>query len=814
MKQLFYILILLLICTSPSFIYSDDNIINWEKIEVNMDSLSLFGQIEKNSKDELVLLLPTGMYKARNDDDKWTRLNIPDSLMFDNSFFRMNGPTIYTYAYTHNPKRSKNYYFVYSKNYGLNWNVIHIDELNFPGYDMSIFMYIDDKGDIWGISSNKKTDRNSLLVVNKFDIATKETKKMYDIYHTYQKLLLTDSVIVLLNTVTKPDLFDDTLSMKEISVYYSYGGTTWDSLAFNKYNTIDFEYIDGNFSSFSFIFESNGKIYTSIGSTNKSKLNLIEISLFDSKLEILDKSLSFTSQIKKHNNSTFYKTAQYESNNWFQSIFKSNDMRNWELYVSPYTIDEVNNYLKTDFYTNYWYIDKYNNHYLYNNYGILKIEDNQNVKVIGRQGLVNLDIDDFIVDSKSNITLFNKTHFDNYIVINGESKEKSIYSRAFNSESFNLFEILPNNKILLNKYNFESKKLNNYLLDNIFEQSSPMMANDSTPIILIKNPDSRGMNFLGVTETKINDTTTTFGYALSNDYCQTWTILDKLLVKEGDVDYNTFCNVNADILRAETHARVLLSTNLGETWSTVLHDSTNNLLYSNEDSHLIDLVNYNESNGSGILKYKDDGPIYYTLNHGKNWKEVDSLSQAYHFMNYYITNSKSDYRNVELPMSFDSSFVFFINTPLGVFASTDTLKSFKNISEGVIQPTDVYEFKIGNDGKLYAINNRGIWQSKEIIVSNVTNVQINEDFKNKNISVFPNPAKEFININLITNNYSESNKILNNEIAIYDVMGNLVDKIVLDLVADNITHMYDISNLSKGYYLIKFNGVTAGFIKH
>ena len=797
----------------PLNLLSSENMPEWEKIELNMDSLSWYGQVEKNSNNELFLLLPTGLYKTQNENEKWLRLNIPDSLIFENTYFQMNGPTIFTYGYTHNPSKSRNYYFVYSSDFGNTWLTLPISALSFPGFDLSIFLFIDENGEIWGISSNKQREPSSKVVVNKFDIINKTTTKMFEIPKSYHKILLNESITVLLDFISKPDLEVDTINMKELQVHYSKDGVIWDSLFFNKYNTPNFEKLSGSFSAFTYIFEAKGSVYTYLGSQSTSKGSSLKIDLKNKVLSILQEDVPNTTYIKKVNDSTFYKSDKYKSEHWLSSIFKSKDMISWEIFASPYKLEDLPDsvkYIQSDFYSiGYWMIDKDENHYIYNNYGLIKISNNDKTfSYLSREGLVNVSIKNIAIDSKSNIVIVNKNHNENLIVINPEESSKEIITHNYRIGSTDLFECLVNDTFIFDKYDSQNKYYATYILNDEFNGYYPSQVDDTTRISFIRNTMSKGKNYLGIAESGSKDSSISH-YAFSDDHCQTWRILDDIPFKDGIADYQTFTNIYSDIIRIETYSRFNITKDFGKNWEVLLNDSTNILYVNHTDSYKIDVINYNEANGTGIVKYQNRGPIYFTLNHGLSWISIDTALQSFDFLHNYITKRKSDYSWVTLPMSFDSTFTFYMNTPLGIYRSTDTLKSFHNISKGLIEPSYIYKFKAGNDGKLYAVNSNGIWRTKENLVNSLEDESQTEITKEKGLSVSPNPANDFITITSSNNGLKPV--VATDKVQIFDMLGlEIMSELIHPLAT---SHRMNVERLSPGVYFIRIGDKVEKFVK-
>lgn len=806
-----YLVLLLFI---PFSLIAESDYPEWEKIELNMDSLSLYGQIEKNSKDELLILLPTGIFQFNENENSWKKLNTPDSLIFDNTLFQTNGSTIYTYGYVHNASMSRTIYFLYSVDYGKNWQIIPLNELKFAGYDTSIFLFVDKSGTICGISSNKNSDPTSKLVVNKFNIQTKTTSKMYEIPKSYQKLLIQEDFVVLLEMISKPDRNDSTSEMREMLIHYSTNGTKWDSIAFNKYNTDDFEKVEGNFSFFTHIFVSKRNIYTYIGPSNSTSLSLIKIDLNNNKLSVLQEKAHISTKLKKVNDTCFFKSELHHSEHWLHSIYKSNDMINWTLFASPFEISDIPDsleYIQSEFYTTgHWYIDKNENHYLFNNFGLLNISaSDKSFKLINRDGLNYVNVRNFAVNSKSDIILLNRNFNENLIIINPDKSSKDIINHRYKMGTSNYFECLPDDSFIFDRYESSIQNFGNFSLDENFTNLKNMKVDDTTNIIFIKHTMSLGSRFLGVTET-ISDNSKIMGYAISEDFCKTWTKLDDITFREGPVNYSTFCNVNSDIIRADTYGRFYITYNKGKSWITLMNDSTNNLFTTYNESFNVDQTNYNEANGSAIVKYKNRGPIYFSLDHCETWKQIDTNSQAFNFLHNYITKKNSDYSRVQLPVAYDSNYVFYMNTPLGIFRSIDTLKSFHNISKDIIEPSNITNMKPGIDGKLYAINSNAIWRTKKKYATDVNDDYIVNSISDFRISVYPNPASEWLTIELSNQNVLSNFDIFQT----LEICNSLGIVLCREMISSYNPVSINISSYPTGVYFIRIGSNLKSFIKN
>ncbi|MDX9789659.1 MAG: T9SS type A sorting domain-containing protein [Candidatus Kapabacteria bacterium] len=786
-----------------------EELIEWEKVVMNMDSLSYFGQVHAKNDNEVFMLLPTGIYKYNNNEEAWERLDLPDNLIFENTWLSGNGGTFFTYAYEHTESLSKKTYLVYSMDNGVSWKIIDVWDLKFPDYDFSTFLFIDNNGNIWGLSAMKDREPNSHLIVNKFDFDQLTTTKMYELPKSFNKIYLTDSLTALLEYTHKPDPLNDTSSIVELQVHFTYNGTDWDSLFFDKYNTSDFDSISHYLSFYSFIVESNGSLISYSGASNLPYGSLIKIDLLNREMKILDKNFPVNSSIRKVNDTCFYKSSYYSYLHWYPSIFKSKNLINWELVASPYKIDNLpdsTSYMMLDFYVNtYWTVDSEENHYLFNKNGLFKLSVlDSSVEYFKHQGLEYFRFEDFAVDSKSNIVLVNNYFKENLIVINPDTKSKRIINHNFNISNKDFFKIMPNDEYVFDKYDFNKKRFGLYFLSENFSSDNESMVDDSTSIRNLMNFRSHGSTYLALAEVNASDSNY-YKTVYTTDYGNSWLSLDNINLAER-VYGSYIMNKDKHLIRIDSNAVIYKSEDSGNSWEIVCDDSDNEQLKFNEESNQLHSSTYNESNGTMLVKYKDYGPILFSLDHGNSWHNVLPENQAYSLIHKFVLKSKTDFSWVFLPFSFDSTFKFYLNTPTGIYCSFDTLKSFKNISSDIIEPSYIRRFKMGNDGKLYALNQRGLFRSK----NKVNDVQFQTQFSAPNRDIYPIPANDEIYImsNHLTNNHAN-----NITVKIFDNRGVEIQSSIVPIRHENNVIRVDISMLPPGMYYIQAGDIFERMIK-
>jgi hypothetical protein len=265
-------------------------------------------------------------------------------------------------------------------------------------------------------------------------------------------------------------------------------------------------------------------------------------------------------------------------------------------------------------------------------------------------------------------------------------------------------------------------------------------------------------------------------------------------------------NKNSDLVLFGRTPNFNLSHDKGKTWVNIFNDSTNKL-YNNKKYP--DKYNYNESNGSGIVKYNSGGPIYYTLDHGYTWSEIDSNTQAFKFIHeidqYTISDNLSN-----LPVSYDENYTFYFSTLHGIYRSIDTLKTFHNISKGIIEPSYIYDFQAGNDGRLYAVNYNGIWRTKKKILNSVESESVISG--DMGLKVYPNPAGNYIEISIPEPN--NGLQPLVQKVQIFDMLGIDVSSAGWGVSgADGGGFRIDVSHLPTGVYFIRIGDKAAKFVK-
>jgi len=106
--------------------------------------------------------------------------------------------------------------------------------------------------------------------------------------------------------------------------------------------------------------------------------------------------------------------------------------------------------------------------------------------------------------------------------------------------------------------------------------------------------------------------------------------------------------------------------------------------------------------------------------------------------------------------------------------------------------TGYYELRTDNNDLIF---NGGSFDSQENVVVSVNNLSIDSYFIDNNISIYPNPTTEILNIKIPNNNLPDNFKI-------YNMLGQLIEERNIDTEADlTITT----SSYSNGMYFIKIS---------
>lgn len=121
--------------------------------------------------------------------------------------------------------------------------------------------------------------------------------------------------------------------------------------------------------------------------------------------------------------------------------------------------------------------------------------------------------------------------------------------------------------------------------------------------------------------------------------------------------------------------------------------------------------------------------------------------------------------------------------------------------------------KLTLDAVMFSSPNNSPWSAiyidhvQHIVSSSKSTLNVNNNEDDSNFALYPTIANESINIK-IQNNVN----IGNNNIEIYEISGKKIKSINIDSFTNN-THKINISNLSKGFYIVKIGSKSLKFIK-
>ncbi|MCX6152851.1 MAG: T9SS type A sorting domain-containing protein [Candidatus Kapabacteria bacterium] len=191
--------------------------------------------------------------------------------------------------------------------------------------------------------------------------------------------------------------------------------------------------------------------------------------------------------------------------------------------------------------------------------------------------------------------------------------------------------------------------------------------------------------------------------------------------------------------------------------------------------------------------YSKSNKVYKTLNGGSSW-----LNMSTDLPNIPVNTITYEKNNHD---------ALYIGTDVGVFYNDSTLNRWVPFMKGLPNvPVQELEIHYGSRELRAATFGRGLW------VSNLNSVklEINEsNYKISEIEIYPNPAKDYINLTIGDNiNYK------NEPIRIYNIFGELVyQKQILtnDQISTSITIKIDISKFNPSAYFIKIGDQTKTF---
>ncbi|MFH1049299.1 MAG: T9SS type A sorting domain-containing protein [bacterium] len=271
-------------------------------------------------------------------------------------------------------------------------------------------------------------------------------------------------------------------------------------------------------------------------------------------------------------------------------------------------------------------------------------------------------------------------------------------------------------------------------------------------------------------------------------------------------------------LYAGTFSKIYKSTDKGDTWTTCFFQNQ-----SIQCSSLV--VNSRNLLFAGTITY---GPVRST-NNGLSWTQItNGMQQAVKFITvnkqdelfavtatndlYTSINDGNSWSLVKSNMGIQSVFVMndidllaavdLDHEDIGVYLSTDKGLNWAPVKEGFGNNL-VYSFDNNSGGYIYAATSRGVYRTTASVVPVEEGIETNSI-----ISISPNPASDFAEINLLLN----QNSLVT--ITLLDVLGNKIMN-VFEGICESGANEYKVStnNLLQRLYYVNINIGNKCFIK-
>ena len=261
----------------------------------------------------------------------------------------------------------------------------------------------------------------------------------------------------------------------------------------------------------------------------------------------------------------------------------------------------------------------------------------------------------------------------------------------------------------------------------------------------------------------------TGGFKYSTDDGGSWTLIPTFISGPYDYKdiYSAILTSNGDFLITTYNQGVFKSSDAGENWTRVYES-------------FITLGFLNEHPTTGDLYVASLGAILKSTDNGENWEELEPDP-------WMAMNIK------EFEVTSDGTF-WFANSG-GVFKSDDCVhwesvwspdgKGSRATSLLDMAISDNYIYISGNDSTVYR-KTRG--------TTGVSNIE-----DNISMSIYPNPAQDFVTIILDDTESNNSKK----ELSITDINGRLVHNVNLSVGSGN--YKVNISGLRPGLYMVNLN---------
>jgi hypothetical protein len=234
------------------------------------------------------------------------------------------------------------------------------------------------------------------------------------------------------------------------------------------------------------------------------------------------------------------------------------------------------------------------------------------------------------------------------------------------------------------------------------------------------------------------------------------------------------------------------------------------------------IVAKNTNQDFAKLSFDNDGIVYTAKDYGAYWSEDTCKT-----WNYFNLDSMIMYSTIEYPISLDIDNlgnIFILDEPNNIIKSTDKGETW-NVSFLTGQGMPGYNIETTKNGwifspQAYSLDNGNNWKSLSLVDNFYTTdsacyaitmwnreiwkfsndpVFVDDNNYNSEINIFPNPAKDFININY---NFEIQGNI---EIKLYNHLGIELRSLTKYIGTDSKTITLDCRDFVSGNYYISIN---------
>jgi len=250
------------------------------------------------------------------------------------------------------------------------------------------------------------------------------------------------------------------------------------------------------------------------------------------------------------------------------------------------------------------------------------------------------------------------------------------------------------------------------------------------------------------------------GVFVSTDNGANWTAGNGLSY----VGYSSIVTDGTNIFAGTESDSIFLSTNNGLNWSCV----------SNGLPTGYNIIRSLVIQGNNIYAGIEGAGIFLSTNNGANWNAINNG-----LISNYVESLVNSGSNI---------FAGIYGSGGGVFISTNNGVNWTSINDGLTDDTLISKLAINGTNIYAGTANGNVWKRplSEII-------GIDELLNNNNISIYPNPVVDKINI------IKQSTNTKNNLLSIYNMQGQLI---IRRSIMQEKTEI-NLSELSKGVYILK-----------